>query len=428
MKVLLIAEQANPEWVSVPLVGWSLATAIAKQVNAHIVTQVRNRDAFLRQGLREGIDFTAIDSERVERPMYALAGMLRGGNTLGWTTQTALSSIVYPYFERLVWQRFGDAIRNREFDLVHRLTPLTPTAPSPLHRKCLKAGVPFIMGPLNGGLPWPEGYGDVRLKEKEWLSYVRSAYQFLPGVRATVSRASAVIAGSRHTQMELARLGRRQDVLYMPENGISEQFLSKVADPYDGKVLKVCFVGRLVPYKGPDILLEAMLPFLKSGRVHVGVVGDGPMMPELKAFVAHHDVADSVTLHGWQTHESVKDILSQSHVLGFPSIREFGGGVVLEAMALGVVPVVVDYGGPGELVDAEIGIKVPIAPRDAMVQSVRNAVERLLDSMHNVRELSACAVSRVKKQHIWPQKAKQISSIYQEVLETHMKKGAAAPL
>lgn len=345
MKVLLIAEQANPEWVSVPLVGWSLATAIAKQVNAHIVTQVRNRDAFLRQGLREGIDFTAIDSERVERPMYALAGMLRGGNTLGWTTQTALSSIVYPYFERLVWQRFGDAIRNREFDLVHRLTPLTPTAPSPLHRKCLKAGVPFIMGPLNGGLPWPEGYGDVRLKEKEWLSYVRSAYQFLPGVRATVSRASAVIAGSRHTQMELARLGRRKDVLYIPENGIAESFLSAMTDPYDGKVLKICFVGRLVPYKGPDILLEAMLPFLKEGRVHIAVVGDGPMMSELRAFIATHGLADTVMLHGWQTHDSVRSILSRSHVLGFPSIREFGGGVVLEAMALGVVPVVVDYGG-----------------------------------------------------------------------------------
>jgi glycosyltransferase involved in cell wall biosynthesis len=417
MKVLLIAEQANPEWVSVPLVGWSLATAIAKQVSAHIVTQVRNRDAFLRQGLREGIDFTAIDSERVERPMYALAGMLRGGNTLGWTTQTAMSSIVYPYFERLVWKRFGDAIRKREFDLVHRLTPLTPTAPSPLHRKCLKAGVPFIMGPLNGGLPWPEGYGDVRLKEKEWLSYVRSAYQFLPGVRATVSRASAVIAGSRHTQMELARLGRRQDVLYMPENGISEQFLSKVADPYDGKVLKVCFVGRLVPYKGPDILLEAMLPFLKSGRVHVGVVGDGPMMPELKAFVAHHDVADSVTLHGWQTHESVKDILSQSHVLGFPSIREFGGGVVLEAMALGVVPVVVDYGGPGELVDAEIGYSVPMGTRQAIAHSVRSAVEDLLDNASRVSELSAKAVARVRERHTWRRKAEQMQSIYEQALQ-----------
>lgn len=416
MRVLLIAEQANPEWVSVPLVGWSLATAIAKEVDAHIVTQVRNRDAFLRQGLREGIDFTAIDSERVERPMYALAGVLRGGSTLGWTTKTALSSMVYPYFESLVWKRYRDAIHRGEFDVVHRLTPLTPTAPSPLHRKCLKAGVPFILGPLNGGLPWPPGYGDVRRKEKEWLSYVRSAYKFWPGVRSTVSRAAAVIAGSRHTQTELSRLGRRDDVFYMPENGISEQFLAARPAQPEGGALNVCFVGRLVPYKGPDLLLEALLPLLKAGQVRADIVGDGPMMAELKSFVGQHGLSECVTLHGWQSHEAVRGVLSRSHVLGFPSIREFGGGVVLEAMALGVVPVVVDYGGPGELVDADTGYRIPLGSRASIIQSVRMAIEELLNDAQRRRQLSARALARVLERYTWNRKAQQIRSIYEQVV------------
>ena len=168
--MLLIAEAANPEWVSVPLVGWSHARAIAEVSDAHLVTQVRNRDAIVRAGLTEGREFTAIDSEAVAKRAHQLATLLRGGSGVSWTTVTAVNAVAYPYFEHLVWQQFGARIARHEFDIVHRITPLSPTTSSSLARKCAAAGVPFVLGPLNGGVPWPKGFDAARRREKEWLS------------------------------------------------------------------------------------------------------------------------------------------------------------------------------------------------------------------------------------------------------------------
>lgn len=418
IRALLIAEAANPEWSSVPLIGWSLSTAIAKETDAHIVTQIRNRDAFVRAGLKEGVDFTAIDSEAIERPFWKLAGWLRGGQGIGWTTQTALSSLSYPYFEHLVWKQFGGRISRGEFDVVHRITPLTPTAPSSLAKRCSKAGVPFVLGPLNGGVPWPEGFDRERRREKEWLSYVRAAYRMLPGIRQTYRYATEVLVGSRFTQDDLPS-AYRDKYFYMPENGIDPGRFWRTAQKRDIGPLRAAFVGRLVPYKGPDMLLESALELLRSGSMTIDIVGDGPLMPELRGFVQKHDLGTTVTLHGWVANEQVQDILCQCEVLAFPSIREFGGGVVLEAMALGVVPIVVDYAGPGELVTGDTGLKIPIGARESIILNFRETLTRLAKDRAELALLSRNGCDQVQKTFTWPAKARSIREIY-ERLSNHM--------
>lgn len=415
-KVLVIAEAANPEWVSVPLVGWSLAAALREVAQVHVVTQIRNRDAILRAGWREGAEFTAIDSEAVARPLHRLAETLRMGSGKGWTMTTAINAVSYPYFERLLWRRFGADIRAGAYDLVHRVTPLSPTIQSSVAAKCAAAGVPFVMGPLNGGVPWPADFDAERRREREWLSYVRGAYKFLPGRNSSLRAASVILTGSRHTQSEIPARYRDKTV-WLPENAIDTARFNLVSEQrLDGPV-RACFIGRLVPYKGPDMLLEAAAPLLRDRRMQLDIIGDGPMRTALERQAVSLKITQAVTFHGNLPHDQVQKVAVQSNLLTFPSIREFGGGVVLEAMALGVVPVIVDYAGPGELVDAQTGYKIPLGRRDQIITALTSQLTAIAADPSALPALAATARARVQEHFTWAAKAQQVRRIYDTVLQ-----------
>jgi len=415
IRVLVMAEAANPEWVSVPLVGWSLAQALRARFDVHLVTQIRNASAIRAAGLDEGRDFTAIDSERVAGPLYRVSTFLRGGSGGGFTTGLAFQAPAYYYFEHLVWKRFRTRIQDGEFDVVHRVTPLTPTFPSVLAKQCARADVPFVWGPINGGVPWPRQFDAVRRKEREWLSYVRGAYKLLPAYRATREYASAILTGSRDT---LAQTPARYHAkcVYLPENGIWPERFSAHAETPARTPLRVAFVGRLVPYKGADMLIEAAAPLVKDGQLILEILGDRPEMPRLREMVTRLDVADGVQLRGWIPHEQLQGHLTQCHIFGFPSVREFGGGVVLEAMALGLVPIVVDYAGPGELVTADTGYKVPMGRREEIVRGFREGLQAICAQPDQLRNRGECARNRVMTLFTWEQKAAQIGEVYEWVL------------
>lgn len=419
LKVLLIAEAANPDWVSVPLVGWSLAKALCDKVDGHLVTQVRNAEAISRTGWIEGSDFTAIDSESLARPLWKAANLLRMGSGKGWTMTTAISSLIYPYFEYLVWKKFGPDIRAGKYDIVHRITPLSPTANSSIARKCQKAGVPFVLGPLNGGVPWPPGFDAERRREREYLSYIRGVYKALPGRRSMLGATSAILTGSHYTASEIPD-AHQSKCIHLPENAIDSSRFNRVASQDITLPLRGCFIGRMVPYKGADMLLAAAAPLLRDGKLALDMIGDGPMLSSLKALVEREGIEERVTFHGWLEHTLVQEVAVRSNLLLFPSVREFGGGVVLEAMALGVVPVICDYAGPGELVDDVIGYKIPMGSREQIISHFRNQLACIIADPCDLPVKARAARERVLNQFTWEAKAGQVLQAYEWALERHL--------
>lgn len=414
-RVLLLAEAANPEWASVPLIGWSLWRALARITDAHLVTQIRNREALVRAGLVEGRDFTAINNELMARPLWRFAEWLRGGAGTGWTTAMAFSSLAYYSFEFEVWRQLAQRIKAREFDLVHRITPLSPACQSLIAGWLARQNIPFVIGPLNGGVPWPKNFADRQHAEREWLSYVRQLYKLMPGYRSTRRNSAAIIAGSKTAYRELPGWVEEKRV-YIPENGVDMDRFKVPRDRRASIPLRAAYVGRLVPLKGVDMLLEATCEFQKQGQLELHIIGDGPQRAPLETMVDRMGLRGSTVFHGWVPHEEVQAKLRVCDLMALPSIREFGGAVVLEAMALGVTPIVADYGGPSELVDSDTGIRVPFHDQASLVEGLRRAIGDVIRCPASLDRFGAAGRRRVLEKFTWDAKARQIFEVYDAVL------------
>ena len=296
-----------------------------------------------------------------------------------------------------------------DFDVVLRLLPVTSVLPSPFAFFLRKGPIPFVIGPINGGLPWPQGFSQAD-KQKESISNLRNLYRFLPFARSTYRNAAAIIAGSSQTYAEFAAY--REKLFFVPENGINRSLYSVASrdSRRDGK-LELIFVGRLVPYKACDLALRAAAPLLQTGMARFTIVGDGPERPALEQLTRSLGIEKVVSFFGMLTHRDTMQRLGAADVLVFPSIREFGGGVVFEALAAGVVPVVVDFGGPGDIVHPGVGYKVPLTNENDVVSRMEKVLAELARDRSLVERLSQQGMSYARESLSWDGKAQIVTHI-----------------
>lgn len=410
LRVLILADDCNPEWPSLPVVGYKAARAIADHARVTVATHVRNRPNLSRSGFgRAQVEY--VDNEYVARRLYKLNTFLRGGTEVGWTTSIALNYPSYLAFEYEVWRRFRPALEAREFDVVHRITPMSPTLPSPLARVC---PVPFVLGPLNGGLPWPATYGKEREREKEWLVKLREAYRYLPFYRSTYGSSAAILAAFKHTLDDLPDSARPKAINF-PEVGIDPELFSAPATRQGGK-LTFLYAGRLVPYKLPGVAIDCFARSAALRQHQLLIVGDGPERESMQQQIDAHGLAGCVQMLGRRPQAEVGQLMRQSDVFVFPSIRELGAGVVAEAMASGLCCVAADYGGPAELLDNGRGVKIPIAPREQLTAGFVTALEELAAAPERVREIGERGRKYALEMLTWDVKARLTVDIYRWVV------------
>jgi glycosyltransferase involved in cell wall biosynthesis len=419
LKVLLIAEQCNPEWASVPLVAWNYFKEISKTVDVTLVTHERNREAIARATDHKAVVYISEGAliSKYYRLVTSIASFVFRGKT-NWPVLHVLSYPVYAEFNQKVYDAFKSDILDGVFDVVHALTPMMPRYPFKVSKACNKT--PFLLGPVNGGVPFPKGFQEKAREEFSYFNFLRAAGRFLiPGYVETYKKANKILVGSSFTLEMLKQLFQLPDhkISLFYENGIPKNFLAKSKRSSHSDKVNLLFVGRLVPYKCADILIEAVAKLSPAvqQQVSLAIVGEGSERSKLEASVQELNLTDLVKFVGWVDHEETLKYYSQSDIFCFPSIREFGGAVVLEAMACGLPCIVANNGGIGEYVTEGTGFSIEPRSRAYLTQELANKIELLVQDEALRSSMSAKAIARAQE-FVWEEKAKRIIETYEELI------------
>jgi glycosyltransferase involved in cell wall biosynthesis len=408
LRILLLAPGSNPNGITGPLIGYSHGDALARLHAVTLVIGRGNEEAVRRrQGPFHAIE--VISLPRLDR-IYAWCFRKIFRNNYRSQVLTAFNYVFCLAFEWQAWRQTRIRIKEGEFDVVLRLLPISSVLPSAFAFFLRRGPIPFVIGPINGGLPWPAGFRQAE-RQKEWISDLRSFYRFLPFARSTYRDAAAIIAGSSHTYNEFAVY--RDKLFFVPgENGIDPSLYASVSrSSHRSDKLELIFVGGLVPYKACDLALRAAASLLQTNKARFTVIGGGPEQAGLEQLTRSMGIEKFVTFCGSLRHGEVIQRLSAADVLVFPSIHEFGGGVVFEALAVGAVPVVVDFGGPGDIVNPEVGFKVPLTNEDDVVLQIERVLATLARDPVLVGRLRQQGMRYAREHLSWDGKAQTMTKI-----------------
>jgi len=238
--------------------------------------------------------------------------------------------------------------------------------------------------------PFPLNYLFYYYLEKKWLlSY----------------RETPTVTVSKSTKDDLVDIGFKK-VLIVPE-GISITPLSKI--PQKESLPTIIFVGRLKKYKLADHALQAF-KIIKEHfpMARMWVVGDGPIRQGLER--EYKD--ESITFYGHVNDEVKFSLISKSHLILVPSMREGWGLVVTEANAMGTPAVAYDVHGLRDSVkDRETGYLV----KDRSPESMAHYAITLLNDKGLLHKYSLNALA-FSRQFDWDVTAGEFYKIIKNII------------
>ncbi|GII63006.1 glycosyl transferase [Sphaerisporangium krabiense] len=295
--------------------------------------------------------------------------------------------------------------------------------PDVAHAHFWMSGVAALEAAEDLGVPVAQTFHALGTVKRRWQgSADTSPPERLAIERDVGRRAAAVIATCSDEVRELTAMDVPVDRITVVPCGVDlGLFHPDEAGTRGEPDVRILSIGRLVPRKGVDTVIEALCHVPGARLVIAGGEPGDEDTPRLRALAAARGLAGRVRLAGAVAREDVPALMRSAQVVVTVPWYEPFGMVPVEAMACGVPVVASAVGGH---LDTVSGCGMLVPPRRPRLLA---AVLRDLLARPELRAaLGASGVRRARSRYGWPRVAAQTESVYRSLIGDRLGRLAAA--
>lgn len=325
----------------------------------------------------------------------------------------------YYAYRRWHWQVYKqvlELLKTDHFDLVHYVGMIGYREPGYLW----KLGLPYVWGSVSGAnnAPWQ------LMKHMPLLGRVKLTFRCLANtiqfhtkrrLKKALKATDILLTATSENQQKFRQV-HHKDSICLPENCITGTITLDESKFNNPAKYNIIVIGRLDAGKSVGIFLEALAQVRNRDKLHVDIVGDGPLRARLQGYDREHGLDGLITWHGQLPRVEAVKIFNRAHLHVITSVSEGNPTTIWEAMSYGVPTMSFDHCGMHDTICDKCGIRIPIAKRyDDCVSSIAHNIDVLLEYPERFYQLAKGTIECAKK-YTWAKREIILNQLYDNLL------------
>lgn len=403
MNILYIACSCSPDYGSEDAIGWNVPLVAKKRGNKVTV--------IVRSGLRQSIEtWIRNHPEEIFPDFYFIE-----------TTFVLEKIAIGPFYTMRLYEFAARALKlarelNKKspFDVIHQITPVEFRSIGDYGKI---SNAKYIIGPIAGGQKINQSLWNYAYKKNvERLRVVINDITIRnPIYRKKFKRADSVLFANRETREYFCKhsLATGKEIL-IPEIGVKSQCPQSNSIEKNEQLIFL-MVGRLIPIKGFDIVLDA-LKYIERQNYKIRICGEGELYSSFSKKIKAENLEEKVELVGFVDYHEMEQEYKKATALIMPSLREATGTVLVEAMQHGVPVITFEQFGAQLIIDDESGWCVPIGDSEYQcIKKMASTMEYVIDNPEVANVKGKNAAKKILK-FTWDEKYNLYELVYTQLL------------